>query len=174
MAIASGLKVRFSSWKIILLLTLGFWLSSILMLDGIVMPALYTSGMMTEPSFAIAGYSLFSLFNRIELLCAGLVFTSVLGLRYGRHPWNRPGWMTILLSLLLLAIALVDTYGFTPQMSALGLQLNWFAESNQPPASMNQLHLSYWLLDGLKIVAAGLLLWLYNRKPSAVVQLSAE
>lgn len=77
------------------------------------MPALYTSGMMTEPNFAIA---------------------------------------------------LVDTYGFTPQMSALGLQLNWFVESNQPPASMNQLHLSYWLFDGLKIAATGLLLWLYNRK----------
>lgn len=174
MTIASDPRFRFFSWKVILLLTLGFWLSSILMLDGIVMPSLYTSGMMTEPDFAIAGYSLFSLFNRIELLCAGLVFTSVLGLRYGRHPWNRPGLVTILLSLLLLAIALVDTYGFTPQMSALGLNLNWFAESSQPSASMNQLHLSYWLLDGLKITAAGLLLWLYNRKSNSIIQLSTE
>lgn len=171
MTIASGLKVGSASWKMTLLLTLGFWLSSILMLDAIVMPTLYTSGMMTEPGFAIAGYSLFSLFNRIELLCAGLVFTSVLGLRYGRHPWNRPGWVTILLSLLLLAIVLVDTYGFTPQMGALGLQLNWFAESSEPPAAMNQLHLSYWLLDGLKIISVGLLLWLYNRKPSAVTMI---
>lgn len=160
MATASSLQDSSSSWKVILLLTLGFWLSSILMLDGIVMPALYTSGMMTEPNFAIAGYSLFSLFNQIELLCAGLILTSILGLRYGRHPWNRPGWVTVLLSLLLLATALVDTYGFTPQMSALGLQLNWFAKSSQLPASMNQLHLGYWLFDGLKITANGLLLWL--------------
>ncbi len=58
MATASSLQDSSSSWKVILLLTLGFWLSSILMLDGIVMPALYTSGMMTEPNFAIAGYSL--------------------------------------------------------------------------------------------------------------------
>jgi hypothetical protein len=138
------------------------------MLDGIVMPSLFTSGMMTEPGFAIAGYSLFSLFNRIELLCAGLVFTSVLALRYGRDPWNRPGGLTVLLSVLLLAIVLVDTYGFTPQMSALGLQLNWFTASNQLDAAMNQLHLLYWLLDGLKLTAAGLLIWIYNREARPV------
>lgn len=168
MTIASGSKVGSSSWKLILLFALGFWLSGIVMLDGIVMPSLFTSGMMTEPGFAIAGYSLFSLFNRIELLCAGLVFTSVLALRYSRHPWNRPGWLTVLLSLLLLAIAFVDTYGFTPQMSALGLQLDWFTESSQPGAAMNQLHLIYWLLDAVKVTTAGLLIGLYTRKSNPV------
>jgi hypothetical protein len=171
MTIASGSKVGSSSWKLILLLTLGFWLSSILMLDGIVMPSLFTSGMMSEPGFAIAGYSLFSLFNRIELLCAGLVFTSVLALRYGHHPWNRPGILTILLSALLLAIALLDTYGFTPQMSALGAQLNGFNPSSRPGAAMNQLHLVYWLCDIAKIATAGLLIWLYNRKSSPITMM---
>uniref|UniRef100_A0A832H3Q1 DUF4149 domain-containing protein n=1 Tax=Oscillatoriales cyanobacterium SpSt-402 TaxID=2282168 RepID=A0A832H3Q1_9CYAN len=159
-----------SGWKKVLILVLAFWLSGSLLLDGLVMPSMYVSGMMTEPGFATAGYSLFWLFNRVELLCAALVFTSVLVLRYTRHPWNRPGQFTVLLSMVLMAIAFIDTYGLTPQMSALGLQLNWFT-ALETPALMNQLHLGYWLLDCLKLLAAGALLWVYNRVSAPVSQM---
>ncbi|MBF2025672.1 MAG: DUF4149 domain-containing protein [Oscillatoriales cyanobacterium C42_A2020_001] len=159
-----------SGWKKVLVLVLAFWLSCSLMLDGLVMPSMYVAGMMTEPGFAAAGYSLFWVFNRVELLCAALVLTSVLVMRYHRHLWSRPGLFTVLLSALLLAIALVDTYALTPQMSALGLQLNWFAPSDTP-ALMNQFHLGYWLLDCLKLAACGMLLWSYNRTATSVSQM---
>ncbi|EKQ67856.1 hypothetical protein OsccyDRAFT_4149 [Leptolyngbyaceae cyanobacterium JSC-12] len=170
MTVLSSHDLNQSGWKTILVLVLAFWLSSSLLLDGLVMPSMYVSGMMTEPGFATAGYSLFWLFNRVELLCAALIFTSVLVLRYSRHPWNRPGYFTVLASALLMVIALVDTYGLTPQMSALGLQLNWFTPS-EPSTLMNQLHIEYWLLDCLKILIGGALLWRYNRVPTSVSQM---
>lgn len=156
-------------WQPVLVLVLGFWLSGTLLLDALVMPTLYASGMMTEPGFAAAGYSLFWLFNRVELLCAAISLTCVLILRYTRHPWQRPGQFTVLLSTLLVAIACIDTYGLTPSMSALGLQLNWFTPTDAP-TQMDFLHLSYWLLDLLKLGAGGLLLWFYNRQSSPVSQ----
>lgn len=152
-----------SVWKKVLLVVLAFWLSSTLMLDGVVMPSMYTSGMMTEPGFASAGYGLFWIFNRIELVCAALVLTSVLVLRYTRDRWNRPGYLTLLLAGLLFTISLVDTYVLTPYMSALGVHLNLFATDVAPIDQMNLLHLCYWLLDCLKLAASGILLWSYNR-----------
>lgn len=163
-------STRSSMWKTTLFVVLAFWLSSTLMLDGFVMPSMYASGMMTEPGFASAGYGLFWLFNRVELLCAALVLTGVLVMYYARDRWSRPGYLSLLLASLLFAIALIDTYALTPQMSALGLHLNLFVPEVAPPAQMNQLHLSYWFLDCVKLSASGLLLWLYNR---AVSPLSA-
>lgn len=159
-----------SLWKVALFLTLAFWLSSSLMLDGIVMPSLYVSGMMTSPDFATTGYSLFWIFNRVELLCAAVIFTSVLISRYGRNPLHRPGFLTIFLSTLLLAISLIDTYGLTPQMGALGINLNWLNPSPEVPAGMNQLHAGYWLLEMLKITASASLLWTYSRWSTLVIQ----
>lgn len=160
-----------SRWQTILVLVLAFWLSGSLLLDFLVMPSLYMAGMMQEPGFASAGYSLFWIFNRIELLCAAGVLSCVLVLRYTRHPWHRPGLLPLLLSGLLLAIALIDTYTLTPSMSALGLHLNWITESLAPPAGMNQLHFRYWLLDLTKIIAGGGLLWLYHRAVHPVSQM---
>jgi Domain of unknown function (DUF4149) len=157
-----------SIWQVLLFLTLAFWLSSSVTLDGLVMPTLYTSGMMTEPGFASAGYSLFWAFNRIELLCAAAVLTSVLVLRYTRHPWHRPGQFTLVAAIVLLAIALLDTYGLTPAMGALGIQLNWFAASSEPSALMDRLHLSYWFLELLKLSTTGFLLWFYSRRSGLV------
>lgn len=149
-------------WQTVLFASLAFWLSGSFLLDGIVMPSMYASGMMTEPGFATAGYSLFWLFNRVELLCAALVLTCVLVLRYSQRL-NRPGQLTLLLAGLLVAIALIDTYALTPRMSALGLRLNWFTPGYEAPAAMNQLHLGYWLLESLKLTACAGLLWFYNR-----------
>ena len=159
-----------SKWQTILILVLAFWLSGNVLLDGLVMPSLYAGGMMTEPGFASTGYSLFWIFNRLELVCAAMVLTGVLVLRYVRHPLNRPGHFSVVLAVLLLAIALIDTYGLTPSMSALGLTLNWFAAGAEVPVGMNQLHFSYWFLDLVKICASGMLLWLYNRAARPVSQ----
>lgn len=158
-----------SGWQTVLVLVLAFWFSGSLLLDALVMPTLYAAGMMTEPGFASAGYSLFWLFNRIELLCAAISLTCVLILRYTRHPWQRPGQMTVLMAVLLVAIAAIETYALTPSMSALGLQLNWFT-TQSAPAQMNGLHLSYWVLDLIKLGTAALLLWFYDRQANPVSQ----
>ncbi|MBM0743582.1 hypothetical protein JOY44_18515 [Phormidium sp. CLA17] len=159
-----------SPWKVALFLTLAFWLSISLMLDGIVMPSLYVSGMMTSPDFATAGYSLFWIFNRVELLCAAVIFTSVLMSRYVCHPFYRPGFLSIILSVVLLTISLIDTYGLTPQMGALGISLNWLNPSTEISVEMNQLHAGYWLLEMLKIAASAALLWTYIRWSVIVTQ----
>ncbi|MDX2244239.1 MAG: hypothetical protein NW224_26500 [Leptolyngbyaceae cyanobacterium bins.302] len=159
-----------SSWQTILVLVLAFWLSGSLLLDGLVMPALYAAGMMAEPGFASAGYSLFWIFNRVELVCAAATLSCVLVLRYARHPWNRPGLVSVGVAGLLFAIALIDTYTLTPSMSALGIHLNWLTDTVEVPAGMDQLHMSYWLLDMVKLLAGGCLLWIYNRAANPVSQ----
>lgn len=142
-----------SKWHTIGLATLAVWLSGSLLLDLLLMPTLYSAGMMSQPGFASAGYSLFWVFNHLELLCAALVLTSVLVVRQaaGLPRWFLPA------AAVLLVIALVYTYGLAPQMSALGLQLNWF-EPSEVPTAMNQLHGGYWLLELLKLGLSGALL----------------
>ncbi len=147
----------------IAIFTLAFWLSSSLVLDLVIMPSLYVSGMMTEAGFAPTAYLIFWLFNRIELICAALVLTVLLVLRNLPNPALRLGGKAILLSVILLVVALVDTYGLTPQMSALGMQLNLFEVATTTPAGMNQLHQSYWILELIKVTIAGIILgWCYN------------
>ncbi|MDM9379943.1 DUF4149 domain-containing protein [Chlorogloeopsis sp. ULAP01] len=148
-------------WQSVVMLTLGFWLSASLILDWVIMPSLYISGMMTQASFATAGYVIFWNFNRIELLAAGLVLTGVLALGKYQSNW-RSG--SLILSVLLLLITLVDTYLLTPQMSAIGLQLNLFQAAAEIPTNMNMLHGSYWLLEVIKLVAGGTLLGWYWRQ----------
>ncbi|MCY7392794.1 MAG: hypothetical protein LH647_15315, partial [Leptolyngbyaceae cyanobacterium CAN_BIN12] len=63
-----------------------------------------------------------------------------------------------------------DTYGLTPQMSALGISLNWFNPSTEIPTEMTQLHVGYWLLETLKISASAALLWAYSRWSVVVSQ----
>jgi hypothetical protein len=45
-------------------------------------------------------------------------------------------------------------------MSSLGLNLNWF-EPAHIPVGMNQLHISYWVLEACKFLAGG---WLLKRE----------
>ena len=150
-------------WQTVVVFTLAFWLSSSLILDLVVMPSLYATGMMNQPGFAAAGYAIFWLFNRIELLCAALVLTGVLVLRWMQPIYSRKGYAGALLAALLVAIALLYTYALTPQMSALGLELDLFNTTLEVPAGMNQLHGSYWALEVLKFVSGGLLLNLCYR-----------
>jgi hypothetical protein len=150
-------------WQTVIIFALAFWLSSSLFLDLILMPTLYASGMGLDPGFATASYSIFWLFNRLELLCAALVLTGALVLHQTR-ALHRPGavW-AIGLPLFLLAIAILYTYAFTPAMSSLGLELDLFNPATQVPAAMNQMHEGYWSLEVLKLFGAGALLNFYYR-----------
>lgn len=106
-------------------------------------------------------YAIFWNFNRIELLCASLVLVSVLALCNTQAKWRLS---SIILSVLLLGIALVDTYCLTPQMSAIGIQLNFFETVVETPANMNLLHAGYWALEAIKLVAGCTLLnWCWRR-----------
>lgn len=143
------------AWRTILLATLAFWLSGSLLLDVVIMPSMYATGMMNQPGFASAGYSIFWLFNHLEILCAALALTGVLVLRNTIcatiSRWAIP------MAFGLLVIALIYTYALTPEMSALGMQLNWFDHSEVSTA-MNQMHGGYWLLEVLKFVVGTSLL----------------
>jgi hypothetical protein len=157
----SSVELKRPIWQSVAVLTLGFWLSASLLLDWVIMPSLYVSGMMTQASFASAGYVIFWNFNRIELLSAGLVVTSVLAWCNRQSQWHRGA---IILSMLLVAIALVDTYLLTPQMSAIGVELNLFQATAEIPATMDILHGGYWFLEAIKLVAGGSLLsWCWRR-----------
>jgi len=118
------------------------------------MPTLYLTGMTSEPSFATAGYAMFGVFNRIELLCAAIALTGVLILRNHQaiDHWTVP------LAIGLLGIVMVYTYGIAPEMSALGLQLDLFAPAPEVPSRMNQMHLEYWMLELMKLTGSSLLL----------------
>ena len=144
-------------WQTTIAIVLAFWLSSSFLIDAILMPVMSASGMMTEPGFATAGYSLFWVFNRLELLCAATVLTSALVLRYSQANVNRSIQQTVTLASILVVIALIVTYGLAPQMSGLGLQLDLF-HSPSAPALMNGLHLRYWALEVAKFSIGGVLL----------------
>lgn len=165
MTAASSIELKRPIWQSIVMLTLGFWLSGSLILDWVIMPSLYVSGMMTQSGFATAGYLIFWNFNRIELLAAALVLTGVLVLgktQFAANNWCRGA---IVLSLLLLAISIIDTYFLTPQMCAAGLQLNLFESAREIPATMSQLHAGYWLMEAVKLVAGGTLLgWCFRQQ----------
>lgn len=151
----SNLQIKRSTWQTATLLTLGFWLSASLALDWVVMPSLYFAGMMNEATFATAGYTIFWNFNRLELLAAAVVLTAVLAVCKTKSNWCVG---SIFLSCLLLTVALLDTYFLTPQMCAVGSNLNLFASAGEVPYSMNLLHGSYFMLEVLKVLAAGVLL----------------
>jgi len=158
MATISTLELRKPAWQTAVIFTLTFWLSTSLILDLVIMPGLYASGMMSQAGFATAGYLIFWVFNRIELLCAALVLTGVLVLKRAGNATANQSRNAIILSVLLLTIALVFTYVLTPQMSALGLNLHLFETSAVIPSQMGVLHEGYWVLEVIKLVAGGSLL----------------
>jgi Domain of unknown function (DUF4149) len=165
MSAFSSVQVKQPAWQTIILFTLAFWLSSSLILDLVIMPGLYASGMMTQTGFATAGYLIFWIFNRIELVCAALVLTGTLALNRSQITTDNRRCPAILLSIILLTAALVCTYALTPQMSALGLNLNLFEPVAEVPGTMNLLHQGYWVLEVIKLAAGGTILgWCYRQK----------
>lgn len=158
MTAVSSIQPKRPIWLTIVMLTLGFWLSGSLILDWVIMPSLYVSGMMTQSGFATAGYLVFWNFNRIELLSAALVLTGVLVLERTQFTTKKSRVSAIVLALMLLASSLIDTYFLTPQMCATGLQLNLFDSVAEIPATMSQLHVGYWILEAVKVVGGSTLL----------------
>ena len=162
----SKLSLQQFNWDALVLLVVTFWLSSSVLLDFFMMPMMYESGMMNEPNFASAGYGMFWLFNRVEVLCAAAILTGLLILRQrSRSQFDvlesgSQSRRALMIGGLLLAIALLYTYVLTPQMSALGIHLT---DSAEVPAAMSYMHGLYWGLEALKLVAAGWLVKLCYR-----------
>jgi hypothetical protein len=140
------------NWQVIVISSLAFWLSSSILLDFVIMPTMFFTGMMVEPGFASAGYSIFWLFNRIEVLCAAVILTGAIALRVTQSA-KFGGRNGAFAALGLLAIALFYTYSLTPQMSALT-----FPAEGTVPALMNQLHGEYWALELLKLLGCAALI----------------
>ena len=145
-------------WQAIVMVALIFWLSGSLIIDLVIMPSLYVSGMMTSPEFAAAGNLMFWGFNRVELVCSGLIATGLMVLNNLSSGFGKQSRTAIILSLVLLAIVLIDTYALTPEMSALGMQLNLFDSATEAPAGMNLLHQGYFAFEAVKFAVGGTLL----------------
>lgn len=173
------LSLRQLNWDALVLSVVMFWLSSSALLDFLLMPMMYESGMMAAPNFATAGYSIFWLFNRVELLCAAGILTGLLALRQRRTQFDviasgaQSRW-ALMIAGLLLAIALIYTYILTPQMSALGINLTddfLTGETSQSvPQAMGYLHALYWGLEAVKLLAAGWLVKLCYRDVAAMFE----
>lgn len=143
-----------SVWQSAVFLAVGFWLSGSLLLDLVVMPALYVSGMMTQPGFASAGYSMFWIFNRLGLLCVAIAFVGLLSLL---RQHEVAGW-AIAAGWLLLGVTFALTYVMTPVMSGLAMPLNWLTSEARIPGSMAQMHGIYWVLELAKLGLSAALL----------------
>ncbi len=155
--------VQRSTWRTIAIASLAFWLSSSVLLDFIVMPSLYTTGMLSSPEFVPAGYSLFWVFNRVEMLCAALGLTSVWVLRHSQDALHRKGFAPLLLGAVLMMIPLLYTYVLAPTMSALSLDLTLIQPIVRTlTASPEMLHLQvgYWSLEVVKLAIGSVLLGL--------------
>ena len=146
------------TWTPWVLAIVGFWLSSNLVLDFLVMPVMSLSGMTTQSGFAAAGYSLFWSFNHLELVAAAVILTGLLALNHRPTEFevaqggSRSRW-ALLLGLGLFCFALVDTYLLTPEMSAMALSLDSFTSTTAITPAMNWMHSVYWLLDVFKVVS---------------------
>lgn len=157
-----------ASWSTIIMFALGFWLSASLVLDFLIVPGMMNSGMMSESGFASAGYMIFGAFNHIELLCAATVLAGCLVYRYGSGLTSKVTTKTILIATTLLVIALAYTYFFTPQMSGLGMQLDLFTAADTTSNSMTAMHVVYWGLEFVKLVAATALLRIFYRNSCSI------
>lgn len=164
MPTVSKLEEHPTRWLTLVLTALALWMGGSLILDFVIMPTMYVSGMMEETGFTSAGTLIFSVFNRFELVCAAVGLTSLIALATTLPEKFSNRIRTITgLSLFLLAIAMIYTYILTPQMSALGINLNLFNGFTSIPDGMNQLHWSYFSLELIKLSLLGIILgWCYR------------
>lgn len=172
--LSSPLSLRQFNWDTLVLLVATFWISSSAFIDFLLMPMMYETGMMNEANFATAGYSLFWLFNRVELLCAAGILSGLLALRQRRNQFGviasgaQSRW-ALMLSGVLFAIALLFTYVLTPQMGALGINLS--GDFSAPvPHAMGTMHAIYWGLEAVKLFAAAWLVKLCYRDIAALFE----
>lgn len=157
------------NWSTIVMLALGFWLSGSLVFDCLLVPGMLTSGMMKESGFASAGYIIFGTFNHIELICAAIVLAGCLVHRFGDRFAANMTNKSVLTASILLAIALAYTYILTPQMSGMGLSLNMFESGEDVSSAMAAMHLVYWSLEVVKLIAATVLLRGFYRSSCSII-----
>ena len=157
-----------ASWSTVIMFALGFWLSASLVLDFLIVPGMMNSGMMSEPGFASAGYMIFGAFNHVELLCAATILAGCLVYRYGAGLASKINRKAVYIATTLLAIALAYTYFLTPQMSGLGMQLDLFTVADTASNSMTAMHVVYWGLEFVKLVAATALLRIFYRQSCSI------
>jgi hypothetical protein len=164
-AFNSGDRRRFSigeiasgRWQSIAIASLGFWVSISLILDLVIMPTLWTAGMMESSGFAAASYSIFWIFNRIELVCAAIVLCSIrAAIEIGKSKIESQQEL-IAGAVALLAISLSYTFILSPQMGGLGVDLDILDPTKTIPIEMDRLHAIYWTLEASKLGIAGMLL----------------
>lgn len=157
---------RPTRWVGAVLFALMFWFSSSLLMDFVIMPGLFVGGMMNQPDFGPTGYAMFWVFNRLELLCVGVILTGLLVTRQTRREQDvltsgfRSRWATEI-AVVLLGITLVLTYAIAPAMGALGASLDPFATTTVVPDAMGHMHGLYFGLEALKLLGCGVLLSLF-------------
>ena len=113
---------------------------------------------MSQSGFIQAGYTVFWNFNRIELLCASLVLTGILVLNKKEAKLDLT---MVFLAVLLLVVCFVDTYILTPQMCAMGLQMNAWHTNINIANTINILQGFYLILEAVKLIAGWILFSLY-------------
>jgi hypothetical protein len=145
-------------WQYIAVGSLGFWLSASLLLDLAILPALWTMGMMDSAGFAAAGYAIFWIFNRIELICAAAAVSAIWACGRMNDRSREIKLQSRVGSIILMAIACVYTFWLSPYMSSLSIDLNFFVDRPILPPQMNMMHSIYWVLEASKLGIIGLLL----------------
>jgi hypothetical protein len=140
------------NWFAIILGSLGFWLSGSFILDFVVIPSLSLTGMMESDDFASAGFTIFNIFNHIELVCSAVVLTGVLVLSFNHYLQGKKQVLFLSFSSILLLIALAYTYIFIPNLTGWGLSLHQFGTTVEMPKSMIVWQGGYWVLEGIKFI----------------------
>jgi hypothetical protein len=154
-------------WQNIAIGSLGFWLSGSLILDLVIMPTLWATGMMESSGFASASYSIFWIFNRVELVCAAAALSSIWALSLVYRSDVDKNRQMFAGAVMLMAIALSYTFVLTPYMSGLGIDLDILATTKSIPVEMDRMHSIYWVLEAGKLGIVGMLLALCDRSTAA-------
>jgi hypothetical protein len=132
-------------------------------LDLVIMPTMWATGMMESSGFASASYSIFWIFNRVELICAAAALSTIWALSQVNQASADNNRKMFAGALMLMAIALSYTFILTPYMSGLGFDTDIFTVTKSLPAEMNQMHSIYWVLEASKLAIIGMLLSLCDR-----------
>lgn len=136
---------------------LALWLGGSILLDFVVMPTLYFTGMMDATNFASASESLFLTFNNLEIILSAIVVAAILAHRHEPEVEAHSSLGGLGLPLMMLAITFAYRYWLTPHMAGMGVSLDWLTPA-EASASMMMMHASYWLLEGLKLTGVAVLL----------------
>ncbi|MEB3227655.1 MAG: hypothetical protein VKJ27_04655 [Synechocystis sp.] len=153
-------------WPLLVMGTLGLWLSGSLLVDLLVVPSLSAAGMMSQPDFISAGHLLFSVFNHLEMLLAGVILSGCFVLQQQGFFQQTSQRLSAIVAVGLLAIAIIYTYGLTPAITDLGFDMANFNGLGEMPPGMMPLHWAYWGLELVKItLGVTLLRWCYRSFP---------